>query len=248
MSPSRKRPNSTGRRSWTWRLHLWSGLAAAVILLTIAVTGVLLNHTERLRLAQRHVSAEWVLALYGFPAPPVSVAATVNGATVAQVGEQIYLNDLRLQRHRALRGAAQLEDELLLAVFANELALYTHRGDLVDTMAAPQSSVVGNYHVDAGGRIYAETASGVVVTTTDFLAWQSAELPPDAAPLRLREPTEAEAQQYRRRYYRTALSAEQLLLDLHSGRLFGTAGVLLFDLAALVLVLQVVTGLILWRR
>lgn len=248
MSRPRKGPLSRARNSWAWRLHLWSGVGAAIILLAIAITGVLLNHTEALRLAQRHVSAEWLLTHYGFPAPTVSLAAGAGGSVVAQVGEQLYLDDQPLQRYRQLRGAARLEDGLLLVILDTELALYSSAGELVDTMSAPQSAAAAAYHVDSGGRIYAVTDSRVMSTTVDFVAWQNAELPPDTTLLRLRTATGAETEHYQRRYYRTALSVEQLLLDLHSGRLFGTAGVILFDLAAVVLVLQVVTGLILWRR
>ena len=44
------------------------------------------------------------------------------------------------------------------------------------------------------------------------------------------------------------LSLDRLLLDLHSGRLFGKTGVYLMDAAAIGLLLLSITGLIVWLR
>jgi uncharacterized iron-regulated membrane protein len=41
---------------------------------------------------------------------------------------------------------------------------------------------------------------------------------------------------------------EQLFLDLHSGRIFGTAGTLIYDLLALVVGFLAISGVVLWFR
>lgn len=41
---------------------------------------------------------------------------------------------------------------------------------------------------------------------------------------------------------------ERVLLDLHSGRLFGTAGVVIVDIAALLFVLLAISGIVMFRR
>lgn len=45
-----------------------------------------------------------------------------------------------------------------------------------------------------------------------------------------------------------SLNWQRLLLDLHAGRLFGLAGQLVMDLAALVLVVLALTGTVIWSR
>ena len=45
-----------------------------------------------------------------------------------------------------------------------------------------------------------------------------------------------------------SLNWQRLLQDLHAGRLFGLAGQLLMDLAALLLVVLAFTGVIIWSR
>ena len=44
------------------------------------------------------------------------------------------------------------------------------------------------------------------------------------------------------------MSLERLLLDLHSGRFFGSAGVLVYDVLALAIGFLAISGLILWIR
>ena len=43
------------------------------------------------------------------------------------------------------------------------------------------------------------------------------------------------------------MNLEQILLDLHSGRLFGSFGVLVMDLAAILLVVLSITGFVAWN-
>jgi uncharacterized iron-regulated membrane protein len=44
------------------------------------------------------------------------------------------------------------------------------------------------------------------------------------------------------------LSLSRIILDLHSGRFFGVIGVILYDLAAICLVILGITGTMLWFR
>ena len=51
-----------------------------------------------------------------------------------------------------------------------------------------------------------------------------------------------------RQYRGHGLSLERLLLDFHSGRIFGPAGVVIYDLLALVLGFLAISGLVLFLR
>jgi uncharacterized iron-regulated membrane protein len=51
-----------------------------------------------------------------------------------------------------------------------------------------------------------------------------------------------------RSYRGIGLSAERVMLDLHSGRILGRAGVYLVDAAAIVFLLLAVSGTWLWAR
>jgi hypothetical protein len=51
------------------------------------------------------------------------------------------------------------------------------------------------------------------------------------------------------RHYRgSGPSLERFLLDLHSGRIFGSVGILIYDLLALAIAFLALSGLLLWVR
>ncbi|MBQ13009.1 MAG: hypothetical protein CMQ17_01195, partial [Gammaproteobacteria bacterium] len=52
----------------------------------------------------------------------------------------------------------------------------------------------------------------------------------------------------REHYRSTLLSVERLVLDLHSGRIFGAAGALLVDIMAVLFMLMAATGVWIWLR
>ena len=83
----------------------------------------------------------------------------------------------------------------------------------------------------------------------DLLNWQQTEESITAPLWSSSEPTPDKLQQSITHKYRgEGLSLERVLLDLHSGRIFGTIGVLVYDLLALALGFLSISGLILWLR
>ena len=58
----RRRPRLVGL---LWRWHRRLGLLAALFVLVVAVTGIVLNHTSGLALDRRFVDWSWLNAVYG---------------------------------------------------------------------------------------------------------------------------------------------------------------------------------------
>ena len=75
-----------------FRTHRAFGLGLAVVALVLAVTGLLLNHSDDLHLAQRKVHAAWLLALYGIEAPHPGAAYPAGASWVSQWGGQLFLD------------------------------------------------------------------------------------------------------------------------------------------------------------
>jgi len=48
--------------------HRYLGLASALFVIILSITGILLNHTESLRLDERPVAQRWLLNIYGIAA------------------------------------------------------------------------------------------------------------------------------------------------------------------------------------
>lgn len=68
-------PQRGNPQKWLRRLHAWSGLALAALLLLFAVTGVLLNHRAEMKIpALDHEEITQIVPLEASPADPVALA------------------------------------------------------------------------------------------------------------------------------------------------------------------------------
>lgn len=244
--------SSTRSNGWQpsalFRWHLYSGMVAALLVILLSVSGVLLNHGHALGLDRRYVSSEWVLRAYGLPAPPVT-AFRLGDATLVQAGERLQLDGAPWPPvDAALVGALAL-DELYLLATSRWLYLYTASGELVERVPPPElgGSIEALGRSAAGAPVVRGPAASRVgdawlsgwseSPAPAAVEWSGAVAPPPAL--------HAKAV---RAYHARSISYERLLLDLHSGRFMGSAGPWLMDGVALLLILQVVSGIWLWGR
>ncbi len=228
--------------------HRYFGLAAAAFVLLLASTGLLLNHTADLRLDQREVATEWLLNWYGLSASAVVAAYPVHNHWISQAGERIYWDARELSGLRApLRGAVATADAVL-AADAEHLLLLTPGGEVIEQLGAAQGAPV---NIEAlgllDGRVAARSTAGVYLSDADLFTWEAHDgahvtwasaAPPPAA---LRD-------ELARAHRGAGLSLERVVLDLHSGRLFGAYGVWLMDAAALLMILLALTGVWHWAQ
>ncbi len=98
-------------------------------------------------------------------------------------------------------------------------------------------------------RIYLETTEGLLASDDLLINWAPAEAPTNAIGWASASPLSvSEAAPYRERFRRQMLSAERWLQDLHSGRFFGTPGLIVVDLASVLMLVLAGTGILLWWR
>src|SRR5688572_14308339 len=77
--------------------HRYAGLTAFLIVLMLAVTGVLLNHTERLALDEVYVKSELVLDWYGVRAPDIDGAFNTASHWIVEIEDQLYMDRRALE-------------------------------------------------------------------------------------------------------------------------------------------------------
>jgi hypothetical protein len=70
------------------------GLTTVLFLILLSITGILLNHTEELKLAKRYVQSEWILNLYGIKTPSISAAFPIADDVIwiSFISNKLYLN------------------------------------------------------------------------------------------------------------------------------------------------------------
>ena len=98
-------------------------------------------------------------------------------------------------------------------------------------------------------RIFLDTTQGLLGGDDLLMNWTRTSVSTDAidwASTRTLSP--AEALPYRERFRGRMLTVERWLQDLHGGRFFGTPGVIVVDVASLLMLILAGTGIALWWR
>jgi len=237
-------------RAERWRVwHLWAGLCSAVLLLNLAITGIFLNHTDDLGLDRHHVNYRPLLQWYGFKPPGRAARLYVGTGQLLQLDEGVYLNGQRVVDSLEPVIAACSWSELLFVLSATRITLLTPGGELVETVNLP-ANLLGQIDRAGCSNVGPVIESAGQLLSTDEMAseWRRVPSQPDLSwsiPELLLPQERSEAY---RLYHQHSLTWERLLLDLHSGRLLGLPGVILVDAAALLLLLQLVSGVYLFLR
>ena len=229
-----------------WRWHRRLGLLVALFVLVVCVTGIFLNHTVRLGLDRAFVDGNWLKQFYGddsgqLPAYPLGnrwVSRAANGL--------VYVDSLEVAPCRGVLVGALQSANLILVACAEELLLISTSGELVESVSAGTGLPTP---LQALGEI-----DGAIVLQVQG-EWRSADIDrmvfSEAAPAGTRVSQQVSAPLPA--LIREAiplpdqwLTWERVLLDVHSGRLFGRIGVLWVDLVALLLCVLAVSGTAMW--
>lgn len=232
------------------RWHRRIGVAAAIFVVMLVATGIAINHSSDLGLDEKPLKQAWLLNHYGIPTPvlrsfPLNSLA-VGDAWLSQLGDGLYLAEKKIGSCASeLLGAVSLP-EVIAVLCTGRLQLFTRSGEKLDDIS---ESLGLPSEVDAIAvnpqAVLLRTPSAVLAfdsRTLMFSAigvsdveWAGAALAPPALQRGLFA-----------QYHGSGLSWERLLLDLHSGRLFGSAGVFVVDLAAIALLLIALSGVWVW--
>ncbi len=220
-----------------------------LFLLLLAVSGVALNHASDWGLDRRHLDWPWLLDAYGIQAPAPTASFADGGLRATLLGERLFLDDTEIAEDVAvLTGIATLHP-LVLVGTPGDLYVLTTAGELVeaiDTAAGMPGPIdrVGRTGqravVESAGKLYRSDPDITYferwdTDQRDELHWSVA-TPPAADELDVLETL------YRGR----GLTVERVLADVHSGRIFATAGTLIMDAVAVFMVVLSLSGLVLW--
>ncbi|MGB5601056.1 MAG: PepSY domain-containing protein [Gammaproteobacteria bacterium] len=242
----------TGRQGHKHTAFLWHrriGLVAIALVLVLAITGISLNHTESLKLDEAYIDSALLLRWYGLEPEGEAISYDVGEHIITVLDHQVFFNTYPVTTtEQTFRGAVKTAQLIVLA-FDSELVLLTTDGEFVERMPTGH----GFSDIQRIGIKYQrpviETAEPHYymadehmldwdVIINDEVSWaQSTTLDPTKMAVLL--------ESFRGR----GLTLERVILDLHSGRIFGELGVYVMDAAALALLWLSLSGLwVGWRR
>jgi len=227
------------------------GVTAAAFVLVIALTGILLNHTEDFQFDSHYVKTDWILDRYGIHAPDKLLSFQAGGRYITLMGDDLYLDRQEIRgEYRDLVGAVYLRDIFVVAV-SNSIVLLTPRGEIIERLSgkdgAPAS--VRRIGLDKQNRVVTQGSLDYYQADNDFIRWQHWQQDPASARWAQPDPLDPRLQQSLQQHYRgEVLPVERVILDLHSGRFFGPVGPWVFDIAAVLLILLALSGTWIWLK
>jgi hypothetical protein len=221
----------------------------ASFVLLLAATGLALNHTEALRLDQRFVHGALLQDWYGLGVPDEVVSFAAGDRRVSLLGDTLYLDTVLVPGHFSDLAGAIATDGMIYAVADGDVLVLLPDGRLVERLGAVAGIPAGIEAIGLTADARAAVIAGgrtLVARDPSLSAWQ-------VTPETIRRAAESGASavllaELRERYRDRMLSFERVLLDLHSGRIFGRAGPLMMDAAAVLFIALALTGIWMWLR
>jgi len=227
------------------------GVSAAVFVLIVAVTGLLLNHTEDFQFDSDHIKSDWLLDWYGIRAPDSMQTFLAGDRHLTLMGEHLYLNRTEIKgNYRQLVGAVLFNDTFIVAMSHNILLL-TLRGEIIEHLQDKDGVPVSikQIGIDTNGAVTVRTGHGYYQPDADFISWKRKDKDFTGVRWAAASPLEPRLKTALQHHYRgEVLPVERVILDLHSGRFFGRLGPWIFDVAAVLLILLSLSGSWIWLK
>ena len=254
MSPYQAKQKDKKRKNLFRKWHRWIGFSGAVFLLNLAITGMLLNHSDDLKLQDSFISSNWLVNWYGIKAPATfnCVTSIVESDLLCQSGQQIIKNNVPIiKTTQPLIGLVPLDNLQYLAT-KNEIHVLTTDFQLVETLnyisGLPHAtSAIGVVSFDGKKTlavknkhsvwIYNQTENSWKPTEQSILSTNTFTAPPTPLLIRLKSI-----------YLANQISYLKLVQDIHSGRILSLSGKILTDLSGLIIILLSISGFIAWQK
>lgn len=239
-------------RAWHRRL----GVLSCLFILLLVVTGIALNHSSQWQLGKTAVLQPWLLDYYGITPPHHLAQFGTSQAALLIADNRLWLDKKPiLEAQHPLISATYVAD-FVLAMDRQQLYLFDRQGHLQETQdsstglpsdlealgleSVPQEAGTGTVM-----RVWLKTAAGDFQADEQLLNWTQGE---PLASVTWVAPAPTVDPQWVLFARGSHLSWERVLLDLHSGRLFGAYALWLWDIVGLALAFIALSGLWLWLK
>ena len=234
-------------RNFLWRWHRRLGLSLIVIVMWLSATGIMLNHTDFFGFANKPVYQSLLLKIYGIKRPFVSSYLFTN-QWFSHSGEHLYYNGNKLTHcQMPFSGMALIsEQEHIVAVAcAEEILLITTDGNLLERINQNFGLPSAINALGACANQHNTVCFGNLATRYQLDVRTSSWVETTHAITSIAMQTLPETLQQQLDKQLVSMNWERVILDLHSGRLFGL-GPWLMDGFALLLIILGFTGLGIW--
>lgn len=244
---NKSRQQSTFRLLQKW--HRYIGLSIVLLIIPIAITGFILNHQSE----KNHVKVGWLLDWYNINTPTVTTQYTLGNQHVSQWDQDVYINQKHIGSTGQLLTGFVASGDFYILAFTSELWLMTNKGELVEKVRPLKShtDLIKKLGLFKTG-IYIHTGVDTYVSDDLLASWRRLERNNRPANTISWSKADIRATEYQHdianRQRHRILSWQRVIQDLHSGRFFGTAGVIIVDIVGVLLIMLALSGLVMWLK
>lgn len=246
-TPSRKQPihNTIIRHLREWHRKL--GITSALFLIFLSLSGIALNHTKTLSLGKSLINSQWMHDHYGIKAP--EDIRYFENKKLSITNNYVWLeNKLLTETNEPIISAAKFE-KFWLILTSTQLVIFNSAGNLVDkldtTLGLPENI---NKLGFSKQNIVVETPNGLYISDENLIDWQAFTQNDNITWFQQDEITANEINKASQRYRSQFLTLERIILDAHSGRIFGDIGVFIVDIIGFIIILLSISGIYIWLR
>lgn len=230
-------------REWHKRI----GIVACVFMLWLGVSGVMLNQSPAWGLDAKRIDWPWLMSLYGLHTEPPQTGFSAGTHWLAAAGDALVLDgaplDTALKVPVGFVAAGIGSQRLLYVASPTELVIATTAGKRVDDLSGTTLPVaeIQRLGVTRDGSGVVIDGRSPFVSLDGGLSWQ----PASAAGVRWSQPGDLSPAQrdLAVKYARPSVPIEQILIDFHSGRIFGHAGEYVIDAIGIAAILLAISGI-----
>lgn len=229
----------------TW--HYGIGAAFAGIFIVLAGSGLAINHAHDFALDTKPVKATWLNRYYGLQSSDQLKAYHSAAVWFSQSGKNLFINEQSLGPCQGSLVGATVVEGLAYLLCERELIIATEKGEVIETLSGFEESFdrLGKTQTQLLAR--GAQSQSIYQFNDDFAQWQKQSSTTKPEFIQARELPASLADSLAAQTP-SSLTWERVMLDLHSGRIFGRIGIWLIDLAAIALLFSSVSGLWLWMK
>ena len=248
--PQPKRTLTATLREW----HKRAGLGAFLFMGWLGITGVMLNQSASWGLDTKRIDWPWLMAVYGLHAQSPETGFTADGHWLAVMDQHAVMDgrllSLTVKSPLGFAVSGDAEHQRLLVASYDGVLLLSPQGARIDelqtgfTLPVKTIARIGEAEDIAGTAVIEDRD---LYGSLDGESWR-----PLPANTRVRwSQSESLSQKQREQfetYARPSVAAEQVLIDFHSGRLFGRFGPYVVDVVGLAALWLAISGVwMMWR-
>lgn len=247
------------RRKKSFPFFLWHrrlGLVALALVFILSVTGIMLNHTESLKLDESTIESELLLDWYGVNPQGEPLNYSIENIWISQWNQQVFYNGETLFTHNErLLGIAQLDDMIALAL-GRDILLIDTGGEVIELMKNTTASPIVQIGVSDSKVALIDKEKNFYLSDLQLSRWEKQpqekqqweeQSRVNTQWSNLSAPSNAQLTQLKQAYRGQGLNLERVILDLHSGRIFNDSwGVYIMDASAILMILLGISGFWVW--